>query len=332
MSRVRILTKKDLYDLMKMPDIVDSVQEAYAGTSLSPGYSFTKNRLDYSADNGPPLQISAGLAETGGSLGISLARWSEAPPTPEAASGYSSTLLIVDQITGHLVAILDGTAVTSLRCSAAASIAARYLAPAITRNIFIAGSGPLAAALLRGAVHSVPQARNVCVAGRDPQRVDRFIMEQSPKYPHVRFTRVLMHEMTGDVLGSDIVMTCTSSHHPFLRKEMVSPGTLVIAAGADHPDKQEIDIDLSSTSLLFADSRSQATDSGEFRAVSGEERIRMEDITEMADVLSGKASVVEHPRKTRIFALTGLVAEETLIASKALNMAAYRNIGQMLSL
>ncbi|MEA3507628.1 MAG: hypothetical protein U9R40_01720, partial [Synergistota bacterium] len=276
MREARILTKKDLNNLMKMPDIVDSVREAYAGVSVSPGHIFTKNRLDYPADSGSPLQISAGIAETGGNVGISLARWSEAQRTPEATSGYSSTLLMVDKTTGHLVAVLDGTAVTSLRCSATASIATRYLAPAVTRNIFIAGSGPLAAALLRGAVHSLPHARNVCVASRDPQRVDRFILEQSPKYLHVRFTRVLMHEMANAVSCSHIVMTCTSSHHPFLRKDIVSPGTLIIAAGADHPDKQEIDVDLSAASLLFADSRVQAIDFGEFSTVSGEERIRME--------------------------------------------------------
>ena len=52
---------------------------------------------------------------------------------------------------------------------------------------------------------------------------------------------------------SDVIVTCTTSRHPFLAADMVRPGAFIAAVGADSPHKSEIEPELMARTTVLAD-------------------------------------------------------------------------------
>lgn len=70
-------------------------------------------------------------------------------------------------------------------------------------------------------------------------------------------------DLSAAVADRDIVVTVTPSTTPFLFPDMISPGTFIAAAGADHPEKSEIAPALMATARRVLDSVTQCAAMGD---------------------------------------------------------------------
>jgi len=137
------------------------------------------------------------------------------------------------------------------------------------------------------------------------------------------------HDMTRqlgvDVLAVDdlraaarqttIWVTCTPARRWFLGREHVAPGAFVAAVGADNPDKQEIEPELLANSAVVADVLEQCATIGDLHHAIARGVMRREDVrAELADVVSGHASVRRTPEEVVVFDSTGTALQDVAAA------------------
>ena len=186
-------------------------------------------------------------------------------PEKRRIPAISGIVIVLSLETGRPVGMLDGMIITNIRTGAAGAIGAKHLAREGSSNILVVGTGAQGRVQVQGLTKVLPGIEVVRVAGRDPEKLSRFVVEMSALYPRIHFQEIPMEGLQEAVSLSDVVVTCTPSHEPFIRAEWVRPGTHINAIGADFPGKQELDEHLLPLARLVVDSKAQSLEIGEFQ-------------------------------------------------------------------
>jgi ornithine cyclodeaminase len=232
---------------------------------------------------------------------------------------HQGTVTLFDGETGVPRAILDASAVTSVRTAAVSAVATRVLAREDARVLTILGAG------VQGKAHL-----NALVPVREFEEVRVF----SPNPAHAaaladgRATVAASAEEA--VRGADVVVLATSSSEPVIRRAWLAPGVHVNAIGASVPSARELDIETVVASALFCDSReSLHNEAGEFRlaletgAIAGEDHVR----AELGEVLADRAPGRTGPEELTVFRSLGLGVEDLAAAERAVTGARARGLG-----
>jgi len=325
----RILSRDHIADVLRMADVIEAVRSALTGR---PGNNLQTARTLASYEEKGHIytaKSSSGFSLIPGVAGVSVTT-SEQEASSSGKSLYqSSVFLLFDLESGGLKAILDGREITLLRAAASCAIAARLLASKDERNMLLVGAGALAAAMLKGSVESMPGLKQISLTSRDPRRTEDFIRSQSPRYPHLRFVGFSFFDLGDHVRKNTYVVTASSSISPLIKKEWITPGTHITAAGANTPEKQELEPEIMVTSKVFADDTCQASEIGECRTAVETGLISPDRITGIGDVIKGKAQGRTENSQVTVYDITGTSLEEILVAQLALKRAIYRNTGDV---
>jgi ornithine cyclodeaminase len=232
---------------------------------------------------------------------------------------HQGTVTLFDGETGVPRAILDASAVTSVRTAAVSVVATRTLAREDAKVLAILGAGVQGRAHLR----ALPETREF-----EEVRV------YSPSAEHARALadgRARVAESAEEaVRGADVVVLATSSREPVIRRDWLSPGVHVNAVGASVPSARELDTETVAACALYCDSReSLRNEAGEFRlaleqgAIAGEDHVR----GELGEVLAGMAPGRTDPQELTVFRSLGLAVEDLAAAERAVTVARERGIG-----
>ncbi|HET6627877.1 MAG TPA: ornithine cyclodeaminase family protein [Nocardioidaceae bacterium] len=175
-------------------------------------------------------------AETGTAVGVKLG--TVAPDNPgRGLPRIQALYVLLDRWTLTPLALLDGTALTTLRTPAVSAVAVRHLAGVDARHLVVFGSGPQA----WGHVESLRAVRpvdTVTVVGRDPGRAEELV------------TRVAdsgLHADLGEpacVAEADLVVCATTAAEPVFEASQLKPGACVVAVGSHEPDRRELEASL----------------------------------------------------------------------------------------
>jgi ornithine cyclodeaminase len=221
-------------------------------------------------------------------------------------------MLLFSQATGQPVAaLLDHGHLTDVRTAAAGAIGARYLAPRRVRRIGVAGTG-VQARLQVQHLRPVTDCRAVLVWGRSDEKLDLYRRDMGAAGFDVAITRDPAE------LGAtcNLIVTTTPASEPLLRASDIRPGTHINAIGSDAPHKQELDDGiLARANLVVADSRAQCRERGEIARALDAGLISPDQVSELGDVIAGRA-----PRRTAddqitVFDSTGVAVQDIQIAS-----------------
>ena len=125
---------------------------------------------------------------------------------------------------------------------------------------------------------------------------------------HVRDLGPAVHE-------ADVCVTCTPAKQAYLDHSFVSPGTLLVAVGADSPDKQEIDPRLLSANTVIVDLLDQCASVGELHHAIDAGLMTASDIrAELADVIAGTATGRASDEEIIVFDSTGTALQDAAAA------------------
>lgn len=232
---------------------------------------------------------------------------------------HQGTVTLFDGETGVPMAILDASAVTSVRTAAVSAVATRVLAREDARVLTILGAGVQGRAHLR----ALPVVRKF-----DEVRV------YSPSVEHARALADGGAQVAGSaeeaVRGADVVVLATTSPEPVINRDWLSRGVHVNAVGASVPSARELDTQTVVDCALYCDSReSLRHEAGEFRlaleqgAIAGEDHVR----GELGEVLAGLAPGRTGPEELTVFRSLGLAVEDLAAAERAVSVARQRGIG-----
>ena len=232
---------------------------------------------------------------------------------------HQGTVTLFDGATGQPRAVLDASAVTSVRTAAVSAVATRLLAREDARVLAILGAG------VQGKAHLEALA---------PVRSFEEVRVFAPNATHAG-------EVAGDrasvaasaeeaVRGADVIVLATTSREPVVRREWLRPGTHVNAIGASVPSARELDVETVAACALFCDSReSLRNEAGEYRlaveqgAITGENHVR----GELGEILAGLASGRLDPEELTVFRSLGLAVEDLAAAECAVTRARRLGIG-----
>ena len=226
-----------------------------------------------------------------------------APANPSGLPRIQGVYLLCDAETLTPRALLDGTALTTLRTPALSALAARFLAAAEPARVVVVGSGPQA----WGHVHALAAVRDlvdVVITGRSAQRAERLADRLSAEGFRAR---------AGDasaVADATIVVCATTAAAPVIDGSSVADDALVIAVGSHEPDRRELDGALVGRSQVVVEDRATALrEAGDVIIAIEEGHTDAASLTPLAQIVRGEASVDRtRPASSRASAWAGRIS------------------------
>lgn len=253
-------------------------------------------------------------AEGIGFAGVKLA--TVAPANPERGlPRIGAVYVLFDAATLQPVALLDGTALTSLRTPAVSAVAVAHLARKPGGHVVVFGTGPQAWGHV-AALRDAGLADTVSVVGRHPGRTAALVRRCADAGIPAR------SGSAADVAAADVVCCCTSARTPLFDGTTVPDGAVVVAVGSHEPDARELDGGLvARAGAVVVESRGTALrEAGDLlvplrAGAFGPERIS----GNLADLVAGRVDLGR--AGPRVFKSVGMGWQDLVVAAAAYRRA-----------
>jgi ornithine cyclodeaminase/alanine dehydrogenase-like protein (mu-crystallin family) len=235
--------------------------------------------------------------------GFALLKWVTSFPrnSERGLPAVTGALLLSDAGTGGLRAIMDCASITSLRTGAAAAVSAQVLAADSARSVGLIGCG----------VNGAWAARCLSAAGyRNGVCAD----------PRAEPAEALAAELgwrvgeRGEAAAQDLVVTVTPAREPVLLASDLRPGQHLAVLGADARGKAEVEQRALERCRLFCDEWEQAASGGELAGAVAAGAVSRDVVTQLGDVIAGRAEGRRSAAELTLFDSTGLAIQDLAIA------------------
>lgn len=310
------LSRREVRALMDQAAWLQAVEEGFAAAAIGKAHSSSPMAIDGSGGTFHAKGASLDLDRRYVALKFN----GNFPGNPDRLGlpTIQGVILLCDGETGSLLAVMDSIEVTLRRTAAATALAARFLARPRARTILICGCGEQGAAQLAALREALPLAGGFAW-DQDHLKAEAFAMEATG----AGFAMSAVTNLAEAARASEVIVTCTTAHSPFLDASMVSPGTFVAAVGADHPDKNEVLPDLMTRAQVVTDVLDQCVEFGDLRHAIEVGAMSRDDVyAELVDLVGGRKPGRTSENRITLFDSTGTalqdVASATMIYRRAL--------------
>jgi len=220
---------------------------------------------------------------------------------------HQAVIVLLDAMTGALLAVMDGRYITEVRTAAASAVALRALGRGGARSLALVGSGVQAGSHL-AALGLVRKFDDVRCWSPTEGNLRKF----AAAHPEVRMAASAEEA----VRGADVVVIVTSSATPVVESQWIADGACVISVGACRPTEREMDPRLAARGRLIADSREAAlTESGDVVMAMAEGYFGPEHIAaEIGAVVGGAAAGRTSETEVTIYKPLGIAVEDVAAA------------------
>ncbi|WP_339760915.1 ornithine cyclodeaminase family protein [uncultured Hoeflea sp.] len=232
--------------------------------------------------------------------------WSKNPE--RGLPRHNSTIVLLDQETGRLSAVVEAGTVNAYRTAAADAVAADLLARKDAKSLAVFGAGNQA----RYEVMALAQIRPleiVHVVARISERRDAFVDLLRSSGLNVQVSSA-----EEAVSSSDIVVTSTPAREALFEAGWVQPGTHVVGMGSDAPGKHELPSGLFASAALFCDLPSQSIMIGEYQQIRDQVTSGEIIITPIGKVIEGNAPGRTSEDAITVFDSSGIALQDLYIA------------------
>jgi ornithine cyclodeaminase len=197
----------------------------------------------------------------------------------------NATVIALDPVTGVPVAMLDGTAVTTVRTAAGSAVAVDALAVADADGLGLIGSGTQARAHARAIARARP-LRRVSIWSPSRENRERAAADLSTELG-IGVRPVSSAQEAVD--GMAIVTTCTISREPVLRGAWLAPGCTVVSVGSFEPDRAEVDAEVirRAATVVVDDVATAVGHAGPVVTALADGMLAAEDLVPLGAVLAG---------------------------------------------
>ncbi len=216
--------------------------------------------------------------------------------------------LLFDPETLSLRAVLDGTALTTLRTPAVSVAAVQQHLPDHPLRVAVVGAGPQATGHVEtlAAVHALAE---VSYLVRDPSRtpLDAVALASSQADAILR--------------SADVVVCATSASMPVFDSALLGDRAVVIAVGSHTPDARELDGSLMGRSTVVVEDVGAALrEAGDVVLAIAEDALTASDLVPLRDVVAG--AFVVPPDRPLVFKSVGMSWQDLVIATEVVSLSA----------
>src|SRR5712691_2112155 len=236
-----------------------------------------------------------------------------------SGDGASFVVCLFDASSPELVAVVEADHLGRLRTGAASGVAARHLARPGARTLGVIGCGSQAETQVVCIRAAVPSIERVVAYCRTPERLEEFCARVGAE----------PGESHRDPGSQEVVVTITTSRDPVLRGEWLSPGALVVAAGANVASRRELDnAVLERATFVCCDLREGARiESGDLIEPVEAGVLDWLEVHEVHEVVSGEVAGRQSPDDIVVFKSNGIAAWDVAVGAEVLRKAREQGVG-----
>jgi ornithine cyclodeaminase len=238
---------------------------------------------------------------------------------------HQGAVLLSSSDSGELMAIMNASAITSIRTAAVSGVATDLFAREDSGNLAIIGAGVQARSHLAAmsAVRSIQCCR---VTSRQPEHARKFAEEMKRNFS---FPIEPVDSIKQALEDADLIVTATSAAEPIVQREWISPGAHLNIVGACTPKTREVDSRTMAASTLFVDRReSTLNESGDYLFALHEGAIAPDHIrAEIGEVLVGEKQGRTSTEEITLFKSLGIGIEDLAAAEFLYRKAKEVNAG-----
>ena len=318
-----LLTRSDVAAVVDTDSCIAAVEDAFR--AHAEGRARGPASLGVVTDDGSFHVKAAGLRDGSGYFAAKTNANFPGNPARHGLPTIQGVVVLCDDQTGRLLAVMDSMEITVLRTAAATAVAAKYLARSDSEVLTLCGCGAQATAQIR-ALRRVLPLKRVLAFDPDPRRIDGLAREIARDSD---MTVEAGSDLPAALHKSDIAVTCTPSHIPFLKRDEIRPGTFVAAVGADNPDKSEIEPALMAAATVVVDILDQCAVSGDLHhAIEACIMTRADVHAELADLVTGRKPGRQRRDEITLFDSCGTALQDVAAARLAYERALAMGRGQ----
>jgi len=333
MTRIKVLSEKDINKLINMEIAIKAVEKAYSQKNSTNSnvwplvfYEYEHNVFD--------LDIRSGNLEEYNSFGLKVISYNENNPSKNLPK-VNATALVFNSITGEPTALLNVAPVTSFRTGAAAAIGAKYLARKDSKKVLVVGCGNVALYSIAAILTAMPQIESVVVCNpKDNTNIVERVKKLKSDVQDIlaSFNCLLKANIQSSenieesVKESDIIITATPSEKSMINVDWVKEGTHFSCMGAGNPGKQEIDSELFKKAIIFADDTKQCIEYGEMQKAFKNQVISSID-GEIGELILNQKKGRTSNKDITIFDSTGIFLQDLALSIELIEKAKIENIG-----
>ncbi len=322
---ITILTEKDIRSCVSMNEDAISVVELGFSKLASGAVSLPPiMRINVTEQHGE-VDVKSAYIQGLDSFAIKIASGFHDNHLLGLPTGSGMMVLISSEIGYPIAVLLDNGYLTDVRTGIAGAIAAKYLAKQHIHTAGVIGSGVQSRYQLR-ALKLVRDYSRILVYGIIPSDVTHFAQEMKEELG----VEVLTADSVETVVReSDVVVTTTPSHEPFLRADWLHPGLHLTCMGSDAEDKQELFPDtFERADVIVCDSSAQCFQLGELHhALVAGVISKDSQIIELGELILNKKPGRQSGDEITICDLTGVGVQDTQIARLAYQRATEKGLG-----
>jgi ornithine cyclodeaminase/alanine dehydrogenase-like protein (mu-crystallin family) len=306
------LTEAEVEQVLTMPEAIEA--EALAFQRLGQGRAQNPSRQRIQA--GPMMMRVMSAWVEGMGLGLKVYNG--------LGRGQRFAVLLFDETSGELEAVIEARRLTQVRTGAATGLATRYMAPAEATSAGILGSGWQAAAQLE-AVCCVRPIREARVYSRTPSNREAFARDMTAR---LSLPVLPVGSPREAVTEADVVVAITTADRPLFKHSWLRPGSHVNAAGRH---VAEVDLELVRRARRVAvDDLAQAKEeAGDLAQAVAVDWLRWDEVADLGQVVNG-AGPVRSGDGPSLFVSLGVAVEDIAVARLATDRARQAGLGQPL--
>ncbi|KAI8343975.1 hypothetical protein BC941DRAFT_407436 [Chlamydoabsidia padenii] len=244
-------------------------------------------------------------------------------PTNDGKGGLPATVLVLDEATGKVKAIMNAAALTAVRTAAGSGLATRYFADPNAKRVVILGAGAQGQAHIDMMIAARPSVDHVTIWNRGQERRDALVKLMQQRYPTRTFIGIDDQQaLASAVRQAHIICTCTNATSPVLFGQWLSPGTHLNLVGSYRVDMHEVDHEtIQRADTIMVDSiEACGHEAGELlKSSTPQQWIEMGAID--------KGSVGHDPHRITLFKSVGISVQDSAIAGLIIEKAEQQQLG-----
>lgn len=223
----------------------------------------------------------------------------------------NAVYVLFDGTTLQPVALLDGSALTTLRTAAVSVAAIRSrLSPSLSQDplrLLVFGAGPQGRAHI-ATLSAVATLSTVDVVVRSPAAVDL-------DFP-VRVLRAGSPEVPDALRAADIVVCATTARRPLFDSALLADKAIVVAIGSHEPDAREVDAALCRrATVIVEDVATALRECGDIIMAINEGALSADQLVPIRDAVRGTAILNDGPV---LFKGSGMAWQDLVVAETVL--------------
>jgi len=323
MPKIRFLSKADIGRLLDLPRTVKAVAEAFSAYQegkclLAPVVNLHMDKVH------GELHIKATYVESLSLISTKLIHAFYDNPRKYHLPTGMGLVVLADGMTGRPLSVMDSSLITFLRTGASGALGIRYLSREDSRIATLIGAGVNGRMQLRGLLHVRP-VQEIRVYDIVPEAAASCAAEMSAELSIAVRACGGLREAVDE---ADILITCTPSRTPFIRKDWIRPGMHINAIGADGNGKQELEEEVFLGAKVVVDHVGQCSSFGETSWPIKKGLLRVEDIyAEIGELTSGRKPGRISQDEVTIYDATGVAIQDLAAAGLAFRMAEEKGVG-----